>query len=106
MARSATLYRDPDRSATIVAAFPYLDSGCIKCFQSLVGTKKAGMHGVMSMIRDERNGRVVSDYARIHERNALGLQAALAFRYRNRQAPVDKIFDRFVDILEDYPGSL
>ena len=47
MARGAPLHRYPNKSAIIVAAFSYLDSGRTKCFQSLVGTKKAGMRGAM-----------------------------------------------------------
>ena len=50
MTRGAPLHRYPNKSAIIVAAFAYLDSGCIKCFQNLVGTKKAGMHTAAAMI--------------------------------------------------------
>ena len=47
---------------------------------------------------------MISDDARIHERNAHSLR--WLFDIAVAKPLVDKIFDQFVDILEDYPGSL
>ncbi|MBN8886483.1 MAG: TetR/AcrR family transcriptional regulator [Rudaea sp.] len=53
MTRGALLHHYPNKNAIIVAAFVHLYRERIKRFQTLVRTKKAGMHGAVSMIRGE-----------------------------------------------------